>query len=84
MDINTYCGIAARGIKLYLAKESPANAPKARTLLRRLRALDFVVKSLLYYWVLNKVLSYFDVDIYQLLSMSQQYGQHYCQQYFKL
>lgn len=68
MDTGTFCYIAARGSKMYLAKEKPENAKKARKLVWCLWILDISVKFLLSYWILKTVLSYFDLPPIDRLS----------------
>lgn len=64
MDVNKYLHACARGMKLYLAKEKAENAPKARALFWRLYFLDWAVKLLFSYWILEKALSYFNISTY--------------------
>lgn len=64
MDVNKYCYNAAYGTKLYLVKEKIEDVPKTRAFYRRLRFLDISTKALLVYWIVKKILTYFDVSIY--------------------
>lgn len=64
MNVIEYCEVSAYGYKVYLAKEKPENIPKARALYSRLFVLDVAVKLFLSYWILKKVLSYFEITVY--------------------
>ncbi|XP_031626468.1 putative fatty acyl-CoA reductase CG5065 [Contarinia nasturtii] len=64
MDVDNYCYNAAFGTKLYLVKEKVEDIPTALAFHRRLWFLDVFTKSFFTYWIVQKLLSYFNVSIY--------------------
>lgn len=64
MDMNDYCDKGAYGTRLYLVKGKPENIPKAKRLMQRLWYLDVATKSLVTYWLLKKLITYFNITLY--------------------